>query len=338
MSAQQALGAKDLQDLPGPAASSAEVRLAVRGMCLSYAKRIVLDDVSFEVRPGEVFGILGPNGCGKSSLMRGLTGLHKPDRGTVWLDGAPVGSHARALRAQLGVVFQDPSLDPHLTALENLVLGAALFAVPAREAKQRALELLQFMDLQDRGGDRVKTLSGGMRRRLELARSLIHRPAILLLDEPTTGLDPAAFERTWQRLLALRRQQGLTMILSTHRADEAERCDRLLVLDRGHVVACDTPQALLKRVRGDVLVVECDEPADLADEARQHLGIMGHVSGESVVFEREDGHTWVPRLVEAFGPGRIRSVSLRRPSLADVFFHLTGTGLHQLDLQGRGEA
>ena len=327
MSAQLALSVEELQELPRQA--DAKTRLAVQGMCLSYAKRIVLDDVSFEVRAGEVFGILGPNGSGKSSLMRGLTGLHRPDRGTLWLDGQTVPVHARALRAQLGVVFQDPSLDPHLTALENLTLGAALFAVPAREARQRAHELLQFMDLSDRGGDRVKTLSGGMRRRLELARALIHRPAILLLDEPTTGLDPGAFERTWQRLLALRRLQGLTMILSTHRADEAERCDRLLVLDRGHVVACDTPQALLKRVQGDVLVVECDNAPGLAEEAMLRLGILGHASGDRVIFERPEGHTWVPRLVEAFAPGRIRAVSLRRPTLADVFFSLTGSGLNQ---------
>ena len=302
-------------------------RLAVRGMCLSYARRIALDDISFEVAPGEVFGLLGPNGSGKTSLMRCLTGLLKADRGTVWLDGKALSSGDRALRARLGVVFQEPSLDDRLSCMENLMLGAALFGVRGREARQRAHDLLVFIELEDRGKDAVRTLSGGMRRRLELARALIHRPSILLMDEPTTGLDPIAFERTWQRLLALRRLQGLTMLLSTHRADEAERCDRLLVFDRGHVVACDTPAGLLKRVSGDVIVIEADEPEALAKEIVDRLEIVAHVHNDTVVLEREHGHTLVPRLVEAFAPGRMRGISLRRPTLADAFFHLTGHGL-----------
>lgn len=306
---------------------AAPARLAVRGMCLSYAKRIVLDDISFEVGAGEVFGLLGPNGSGKTSLMRCLTGLVCPDRGTVWLDGTALGRRDRALRARLGVVFQEPSLDDRLSARENLLLGAALFGVGKKEAQQRATDLLVFMELEDRGRDHVRTLSGGMRRRLELARALIHRPSILLLDEPTTGLDPIAFERTWQRLLALRRLQGLTMLLSTHRADEAERCDRLLVFDRGHIVACDTPEGLLRRVAGDVIVLEADEPAALAQEIVERLDMVAHVHEGKVILERENGHTLVPRLVEAFAPGRLRSVSLRRPTLADAFFHLTGHGL-----------
>ena len=324
MSAQQALD-DVVAEVSEP--ESVPARLAVRGMCLSYARRIVLDEVSFEVAPGQVFGILGPNGSGKTSLMRCLTGLQRADRGTVWLNGKAVALKDRQLRAGLGVVFQEPSLDPHLSAEENLHLGAALFGVGRREARQRAQELLVFMDLQDRGKDLVRTLSGGMRRRLELARALIHKPAILLLDEPTTGLDPTAFERTWQRLLALRRLQGLTMFLSTHRADEAERCDKLLVLDRGHVVACDTPEGLLRRVSGDVIVMEADEPEELAQQIVERLEIVAHVHGSNVVLEREHGHTLVPRLVEAFAPGRIRSISLRRPTLADAFFHLTGHGL-----------
>lgn len=316
---------------PDPGAEPAQARLAVRGMCLSHANRIILDEVSFELGAGEIFGLLGPNGSGKTSLMRCLTGLQRPDRGTVWVDGRSVNPGDRTLRAQMGVVFQQPSLDNHLSAYDNLMLGAALFGVGRGEAKKRALELLTFMELADRGHERVKTFSGGMRRRLELARALIHRPDILLLDEPTTGLDLGALERTWNRLLALRKLQGLTMLLSTHHADEAMRCDRLLVIDRGHVIACDTPEGLLRRVAGDVVVIEAEEPHALAAQIVERLEIVAHVHEDSVVIERDQGHALVPRLVEAFEPGRMRSVSVRRPTLADAFFNLTGRGLQKSD-------
>ena len=306
--------------------------LSIGGLCLSYGSRVALDSVDLEVGAGEVFGLLGPNGCGKSSLMRCLTGLRRADRGTLRLDGVPLPLGDRRLRRSLGVVFQEPSLDIHLSAEENLCLGAALFGIGRTEAKQRARELLIFMDLQARQNDRVRTFSGGMRRRLELARALIHRPRILLLDEPTGGLDPAAYERTWQKLLALRAQQGLTIVFSTHRADEAARCDRLLVLDRGHVVACDTPENLLRKVAGDVVLLEADDPQALATELSAQLDLVATVQRnaagvQQVVLCRKAGHTLIPKLFERVGPGRIHSVAVRRPSLADAFFHLTGHGL-----------
>jgi ABC-2 type transport system ATP-binding protein len=310
-----------------PEAEPQEPRLRVRGMCLSYAKRIVLDDLTLDVAPGEVLGLLGPNGSGKTSLLKCLTGLKRPDRGAVHLDGASVQPGARALRARLGVVFQESSLDDRLSCLDNLLLGAALFGISGKEARARARDLLVFMELESRGKDAVRTLSGGMRRRLELARALIHRPAILLLDEPTTGLDPLALDRTWQRLLALRRAHGLTLMLSTHLAEEAARCDRVVVLDRGRVVAVDTPDGLLRRVAGDVIALTASEPAELAADIVERLGVMAHAHGDEVLLEREAGHTWVPRLVEAFEPGRIQAISVRRPTLADAFFHLTGHGL-----------
>lgn len=322
MGAQQALTDLSLEPAEAPVPC-----LAVSSICLSYAKRIVLDDVSFEVGSGEIFGILGPNGSGKSSLMRCLSGLQRVDRGTLRFNGDIVKGSGRALRAEMGVVFQEPSLDNYLSAEENLLLGAALFGVPRAEAKKRAQELLGFMELGERAKDNVKVYSGGMRRRLELARALIHKPSLLLLDEPTTGLDPAALERTWQRLLALRHHQGLTLLLSTHRADEAERCDRLMVLDRGHVVACDTPEGLLERVAGDVIVIEADDPEGMVEELKSALDVVSHVHQGQVVIERDNGHTLVPRLVEACPIGRIRSIAVRRPTLADAFFNLTGRGL-----------
>jgi ABC-2 type transport system ATP-binding protein len=224
-------------------------------------------------------------------------------------------------------VFQAPSLDAKLTALENLTLGGLLFGLGRREARERARELLAAADLAERAGDRAGTLSCGMRRRLELARALVHRPAILLLDEPTTGLDAAAFRQTWQAVQALREREGLTVLLTTHQPDEAEECDRLAVLAHGRVVATGAPDALRARVPGDVVTVEADDPVALAREIRDRLGLEARPGAHGVHVERERGHELVPRLVEAFPAGRFRAVSLRRPTLADAFLALTGEAL-----------
>ncbi len=302
-------------------------RLAAEGLRFSYGDRVALDGVSFAVRPGEVFGFLGPNGAGKSTLFSILAGLLAPSTGRLLLDGRPLDGSSRALRARMGVVFQEPSLDAKLTAEENLRLGAALFRVPRAEARARARTLLEAAGLSDRTRDAAGRLSGGMRRRLEIARALVHRPDVLLLDEPTTGLDALAFRRTWETLGSLRGASGATVVLTTHRPDEAAACDRLAVLSRGRIVAVETPASLLSRVAGDVVVVEADEPAALAGEIAARLGLPARASGETVLIERERGHELVPRLVEAFPAGRFRSVSVRRPSLADAFLHATGEDL-----------
>ncbi len=306
-------------------------RLEVRGVSLTLGGRVVLDDVSFQVMPTEIFGLLGPNGSGKTSLLRCLNSLLRPDLGVFWLDGEELSPKRRSLRANIGVVFQEPSLDDRLTALENLLLSAALYGVRGAEARQRAHELLVFLELGERGGDLVKTFSGGMRRRLEIARALIHRPRLLLMDEPTVGLDPYAFERIWQRLLALRKLQGLTLVLTTHRADEASFCDHLLVIDRGHVVTIDTPDGLLARVSGDVLTIETDEPEALAQELEDTLGLLPRVIDGTVQLQQDQAHLLVPRLVDAVGASRIRSIAMRRPTLADAFLKITGRSLGEID-------
>jgi ABC-2 type transport system ATP-binding protein len=310
---------------------AAPPRLSIQGVSLTIGERIVLDDVGFDVAAGEIVGILGPNGSGKTSLMRCLTGLLRPDRGTARLDGEPLSERRRDLRARIGVVFQEPSLDDRLTARENLVLAAGLFAIPRKEAEHRAKDLLAFMELADRADDAARTLSGGMRRRLELARALINEPHLLLLDEPTSGLDPHAYERTWQRLRVLRRERAIAMVVSTHRPDEAERCDRLFVLDRGHRVADGTPQKLLESVAGDVLTLDAPQPERLVAELAEHFGIAGRLDGQRVLVQTERGHELIPRLVESFPAGRFRSIQMRRPSLSDVFFHLTGRTLEEIE-------
>ncbi len=303
------------------------MRLAADGLSFSYGERRALDGVSFQIQAGEVFGFLGPNGAGKSTLFSILAGLAQPSWGRVLLDGQPLDPRSRELRARMGVVFQEPSLDAKLSAAENLELGAALFRIPRDEARRRAAALLAAAGLVDRADDAAGKLSGGMRRRLEIARALVHRPEVLLLDEPTTGLDALAFRRTWETLLGLRAASGTTVVLTTHRPDEAAHCDRLAVLSRGRILCVETPESLLARVRGDVVVVEADAAEDLAQEIASRFTVAVRAAGTSVLIERERGHELVPRLVEAFPAGRFRSVAVRRPGLADAFLHVTGEDL-----------
>lgn len=328
MGAQQAIATPQQS---AEAASTAQLervapRLAVEGLCLTLGRRVVLDDVALALHGGEVLGILGPNGCGKTSLLRCVTGILKPDRGVIRLNGTELTRGNRRLRSSTGVVFQEPSLDPHLSAEENLQLGAALFGISRAESKYRASELLGFMGLADRAKEPVKTFSGGMQRRLELARALIHRPDVLILDEPTTGLDPHALEKIWSRLLALRRHESMSLVLSTHRADEAERCDRLVVMDRGHVVAVDTPEELMAKVSGDVIQIRAPEPEHLFEELTR-LDFAPQRSEDGVIIESRAGHELIPRIVEMLPEGRIESIAMRRPTLSDAFFKMTGRQL-----------
>jgi ABC-2 type transport system ATP-binding protein len=299
--------------------------------------RRVLDDLSFRVGAGQIFGLLGPNGSGKSTALRALTGMLVPDGGSILLDGKQVRAGGRELRRHTGVVFQMPSLDARLTARENLLLGAALYGITGRLAAARADELLSFTALADRAGDPVGQFSGGMKRRLELARALLHEPSLLILDEPTTGLDERFFRDVWERIEALRAQRGLTVLLTTHRAEEAERCDRVAVIDAGRVIAEDAPDALRQRVSGDVLTLEARDPEGLRAELAQRLGLVSAVVDGKVVLERERGHELIPRLIEALPAGRIDALSMHRPTLSDVFVKLTGRSL-QTDAPGAGEA
>jgi ABC-2 type transport system ATP-binding protein len=304
-------------------------RLALEGVAFRYREREVLRDVSLEVRPGEIFGLLGPNGAGKSTLFSILAGLLRPGAGRFFLDGREIAAGARTLRASSGIVFQAPGLDGKLTAEENLRLAAALHGVPRTVARERVARLLASAGLSDRAREPVDRLSGGMRRRLELARALVHRPVLLVMDEPTTGLDAAAFRAFWEEVEGLRRGEGLTVVLTTHRPDEAERCDRLAVLAGGRIVACETPEALRARIPGDVVVVEADRPETVAAEITARLLVPARVRDGAVHVEREAGHALVPRIVEAFPAGRLRAVSLRRPTLADAYLALTGASLEQ---------
>lgn len=315
---------------PSPApAPRPPPRLAVRGVAARRGGREVLRDVSLEIAPGEIVGLLGPNGAGKSTLFAILAGLLRPDAGTFLLDGEPIAAGARVFRARAGIVFQEPGLDGKLSAEENLRLAAALHRVPRAAAGPRIARLVREAGLAARAREPVERLSGGMRRRLELARALVHAPSLLVMDEPTNGLDAAAFRAWWDAIAALRRTDGTTVVVTTHRPDEAERCDRLAILAGGTLVACDTPDALRARVSGDVVVVDGHDREGLARELSARLGLDARVRSDGVHVAREHGHLLVPRLVEAFPAGRLASVALRRPTLADAYLAVTGTALEE---------
>jgi ABC-2 type transport system ATP-binding protein len=301
-----------------------EPLLQLQGLARRFGTRVALEALTLQIYPGEIFGLLGPNGAGKSTTFQLLAGLLLPDAGQVVFEGRTLSLNDPSLRARLGVVFQRNSLDDQLTARENLMLGARLYALPREKARARVEEMLQLIELQDRGDERVAGWSGGMRRRLELARALIHSPRILLMDEPTQGLDQASFQRFWTHLRTLRAREGLTLVLNTHRPEEAEGCDRLAVLDAGRLVACDTPAALAARLGGDLVLLEGSAPEEIQRVLREKLGLASTLVEGILHVQHAAGHSLIPRIVEAFPPGRLASVQLRKPTLADVFLKITG--------------
>jgi ABC-2 type transport system ATP-binding protein len=307
--------------------ASGSALLTFAGVEHRYGDRVVLDGVSIEVREGDVFGLLGPNGSGKSTLLRLVCGTEKLSNGTIRYRGRDVAEQPRAIRARLGVISQSPSLDPHLSAIENLRLAARLHGLTGKALAAAADEALQRAGLSERRDDTVKTFSGGMRRRLDIVRALMHRPDLLVLDEPTTGLDERAFRETWSLLDRQRSGTGLTAVVATHRADEAERCDRLAVIHRGRVVRVATPAELGAEVSADLLTFESADPTALIAALSSELGLTATQRAGEVVLECEEGQRLVPRIFDRLGGGLVTAVSLRKPSLADAFVKLTGSGL-----------
>jgi ABC-2 type transport system ATP-binding protein len=295
-----------------------------------FGDRVAVDALTLDVARGEVFGFLGPNGAGKSTTFNLLTGLIAADGGRVLIDGEPAPPTDPRVRRRLGVVFQEPSLDEKLTGLENLRLGAALYGLSGAAAKRRIDEMLALVELADRAREPVERYSGGMRRRLEIARVLLSDPEILIMDEPSRGIDQATQRRIWAQLVELKQRRRLTILLTTHQPEEAEHCDRLAVLDQGRVIALGSPESLRQRVGGDVITVEADAPEEVAAIFHARLGLapeLARVVEGRLVIESPQGHLLIPRLVEQLPAGRLRSVGLRRPTLGDVFVKLTGRGL-----------
>jgi ABC-2 type transport system ATP-binding protein len=301
-----------------------------------YQDRTALNGVSFDVRPAELFGLLGPNGSGKTTLFRILSTLMVPSSGTATIVGLDAVREPGALRRHIGVVFQAQSVDPKLTAYENLWHQGHLYGLRGQELKKRIEEILTRVGLLDRASDRVETFSGGMQRRIELAKGLLHHPEVLLLDEPTTGLDPGARRDLWQYLQILRDQEHVSVIVTTHLMEEAERCDRLAILNEGNLVALGTPEELTREIGGDVILLEARDPQSLADRIRNKFHVDASVMDTHVRLEIEGGHRFVPDVVEAF-PGEIQSLSVSKPTLEDVFIHRTGHRFWNVEAEATAE-
>jgi ABC-2 type transport system ATP-binding protein len=315
--------ALDLAPSERPTDSADQPIISIRDIVHRYEDRAALNGVSFEVRPAELFGLLGPNGSGKTTLFRIMSTLMVPSSGTATIAGFDAVRQPGALRRHIGVVFQAQSVDLKLTAYENLWHQGHLYGLRGADLKSRITEILSRVGLLDRRDDRVETFSGGMQRRIELAKGLLHHPEVLLLDEPTTGLDPGARHDLWQYLQILRDQERVSIIITTHLMEEAERCDRLAILNEGNLVALGTPEALTREIGSDVLLLEARDPEALAEKIRVKFHVDATVMDKRVRLEIENGHHFVPEVVEAF-PGDIQSISVSKPTLEDVFIHRTG--------------
>jgi ABC-2 type transport system ATP-binding protein len=305
---------------PDPAGDAV---IQLQGLRHLYGDRVALDGVSFDVRPAEIFGLLGPNGSGKTTTFRILSTLMLPSGGRALIMGHDVAREPALVRRNIGVVFQAKSIDIKLSAQENLMLIGHVYGLHGAPLKKRVSEMLGRVGLADRAKEKAETFSGGMQRRLELAKGLLHHPSVLLLDEPTTGLDPGARRDLWQYLQILRDEERVTVLVTTHLMEEAERCDRLAIYANGSVVALGTPAELKSEIGGDVILLECDEPDSLAQRIEQRFGLHPTVLDHQVRLEIESGHRFVTEVVEAF-PGEIEGVSVHKPSLEDVFIRRTG--------------
>jgi len=295
----------------------------VSGVSHSYGSHRALDNVEFGVAPGEIFGLLGPNGGGKTTLFRILSTLLPISEGTVEIDGHDARTDVSGVRSRIGVVFQSPSLDIKLTVRENMVHHAHLYGLYGKSLSTAITESLARLGLSDRGGDLVETLSGGLKRRVELAKGLLSEPSVLILDEPSTGLDPGARRDLWDYLAALRQERGTTILVTTHLMEEAEYCDRLCVLDRGRIVSMGTADELRSKIGGDILTIRTANADALCAELNQRFTQSAKVVSGTVRLESPEAKHLIQRIYEAF-PEQVDAISLGRPTLEDVFIHETG--------------
>jgi ABC-2 type transport system ATP-binding protein len=292
-----------------------------------YGDVEAVKDVSFSVSRGEVFAFLGPNGAGKTTTIKMLCTLARPTGGTATVGGFDVQRQPKAVRRRIGLVFQEQTLDDQLTAEENLRFHAVLYHVPRAEVDERIDRVLRLVALANRRGDLISTFSGGMARRLEIARGMLHTPAVLFLDEPTIGLDPQTRALMWEDVLRLRRDEGVTIFLTTHYMDEAEYADRIAIIDRGSIVALDTPDELKHLVEADTVELTTADDAQAAGRLSD-AGFRVSQGEEALVIFVQDGETQVPRLIEVAGVP-VRKVHVHRPTLDDVFLHFTGRQIRE---------
>ena len=310
----------------------ADYIIEVENLVKRFGKLVAVDDISFNVAPGEIFGFLGPNGAGKTTTINVLCTLSKPTSGRATINGFDVVRQQSQVRQSIGLVFQDPSLDEKLSGLQNLQFHALVYNVPASVRGQRIEQVLRMMELWDKRKNEVRTYSGGMKRRLELARGLLHHPKVLFLDEPTLGLDPQTRNRIWEYILELQRREGTTIFLTTHYMDEAEKADRIAIIDYGKLAALDTPERLKKIVGKDIISLKTGDSDRAAEEIRLRYQIEARRDGDELTFEVSRGAEFLPNFIKEFGI-KILSINLRCPSLDDVFLKLTGREIRQEEVR-----
>ena len=310
--------------------------IEARTLVRRFGAFTAVDGVDFVVEPGEIFGFLGPNGAGKSTTINMLCTMLRPTNGTAVINGFDIVRQPNRVRESIGIIFQDASLDDRLTGLENLRFHAMLYDVPRQTFKARADELLAMVDLADKAKAFVRTYSGGMRRRLEIARGLLHHPKVLFLDEPTIGLDPQTRRHIWDYLLKLRAREGVTMFMTTHYMSEAEHCHRIAIIDQGKIVALDTPRALKAMVGGDLVTIRTSDNARAANALVTLHGIEIRATDEdTLIIETPHGDRFIPTMVDvlraAVPPIQVETIGLSHPTLEDVFVKLTGHGIRAAD-------
>ncbi len=303
------------------------------GLVKSFGAVEAVKGVSFAVESGEVFGFVGPNGAGKSTTINMLCTLLRPTAGRATVNGFDVATESSAVRRSIGLVFQDTTLDAYLTAEQNLLFHGWAYGVPGEVLRRRLRELLEMVELWDRRKEKISRFSGGMKRRLEIARGLLHTPRVLFLDEPTLGLDPQTRRHIWNYVQELRKREGLTIFLTTHYLDEAEICDRIAIIDHGQIVALDTPDRLKDALGGDVVTLEVEDAAGAAAILHERYGFEATVEDHQVRFRVPNGERFLPEFVRSF-ERPLRAIGVRRPTLEDVFIAQTGHAIREEELNG----
>ena len=288
-----------------------------------FGELTAVDGLNVEVRPGELFAFLGPNGAGKTTTIHMLCTLLRPSAGSARVAGHDCVKEAWAVRRAIGLVFQESTLDKDLTVYENLWFACSLQNMPSRLARERIDEMLRLFELSDRRDQMTRQLSGGLRRRLDIARGVLHRPRILFLDEPTIGLDPQARRQIWQFLDTLRQREETTLFVTTHYLEEAENCDRVGIIDHGRLIALGTPEELKQAFKGDVVQVRSNQLSELAQAIREEFQISPQLTERGLLLEVMDGEAFLPQLIRSCGD-KIVGINIQRPSLNEVFLHLTG--------------
>lgn len=310
-----------------PVTTGGETSLEARHLAKRYGEVEAVKEISFGVGRREIFALLGPNGAGKSTTIKMLSTLARPTSGTALVDGFDVRFQPKAVRRRIGLVFQEQTLDDQLTAEENLRFHAVLYRVPRAEVEARIKRVLDLVALENRRGDLVSTFSGGMARRLEIARGMLHTPAVLFLDEPTVGLDPQTRALVWDDVTKLRSDEGVTILLTTHYMDEAEYADRIAIIDHGSIVALDSPAALKRQVAADTVELATADD-QLAASRLSEAGYKVSMGADVVIVFTPDGESQVARLID-IAAMPVRNVHVHRPTLDDVFLHFTGRQIRE---------